>query len=615
MSKLSRERKIRKSQLISTFGVGSLMEFPSETLIHAGTDAWTTAPELELVDDRLARRLGVKNFYEPIQAKENHIEGGGTIPFIRFPLWQVCPRCRTMHKVHWNDRTPRTCSSEIKPRSGGKPCSSLSKSVKPKLTAVRFIVVCSSGHIDDFPWIEWAHTQKREKLDRNSGCSNPILRLNPTGRAGLMGLTVHCISCDSKRSMMGSASPEILRDYGCSGKRPWLGPDGQQKCDSKSPPRMLQRGATNVYFSNVVSSILIPPHSTYIRRLISRKDNWDFLSNGIVDGQTDTVRLKMFAEMNKLPLDELTEAVEERLGSFDETRQDQSEAEYRYDEFQAFLSGKNRNENDDLNVYPQKITDYKKNTRDFFSNIVLVEKLTETRALTGFSRLEPPVHGNSEQSNLAPLSKKKLSWLPAVRAFGEGIFITLNQDLIESWNKQASVINNFNKIQNRLKEVQLQRSREFRQISPAFILLHTLAHLLIRRLSFECGYGSSSLRERLYCIQEGPQKMTGLLIYTSASDAEGTLGGLVLQGKCGHLEHILEHALIDAANCSSDPLCTENNGQGSDALNLAACHACSLIPETSCEEGNRLLDRCMVIGKPNDESLGFFGSFLNKLIS
>ena len=149
---------------------------------------------------------------------------------------------------------------------------------------------------------------------------------------------------------------------------------------------------------------------------------------------------------------------------------------------------------------------------------------------------------------------------------------------------------------------------------PAFLLLHTLAHLLIRRLSFDCGYGSSSLRERLYCVQNSKEKMSGILIYTAASDAEGTLGGLVLQGKHGHLERTLRNALIDAANCSSDPLCTESNGQGSDTLNLAACHACALVPETSCEEGNRLLDRIMVFGEPGDESVGYFGSLLNAVI-
>lgn len=610
----SKERRIRKSQLISTFGVGATMEFPAETLMHAGLEAWTTGSDQEVVDDRLAKRLGVKVFYEPIQAPEKNIPGG-TIPFVRFPLWQVCPRCRTMQKVEWNDRSPRRCNATVQPRSGGPACAGLPEFRRPKLTAVRFITACEAGHIDDFPWVEWAHTNRGQKLKRGAGCSNPVLRLSATGRSGLMGLTVECLSCKSKRTLMGAGDPKVLQEYGCTGNRLWLGPDAAEACSASEPPRVLQRGATNVYFSNVVSSILIPPYSTSIRRFIARKKYWDYLTSGVgEDGSADPNRLEQFAEMHGLPLDELTEAVNDRLGLISSTPQEQTENEFRLAEYKAFLSGRNRSQNDDLNVDPQQISDYDQDIQPYFDNIVLIEKLTETRALTGFSRLNPPGSGELGRGNVAPLSKKNLPWLPAVRAYGEGIFITLNQKLLDEWTCQEQVRRRYDQIQKRLNDVNVSRSRDLREVSPAFLLLHTLAHLLIRRLSFDCGYGSSSLRERLYCVQFGSEKMSGILIYTAASDAEGTLGGLVLQGKPSHLEQTLRNALVDAANCSSDPLCTESTGQGSDALNLAACHACALIPETSCEEGNRLLDRLLVIGAPEDASLGFFGDLLSKIV-
>ncbi|MCG8037118.1 MAG: DUF1998 domain-containing protein [Candidatus Thiodiazotropha taylori] len=610
----SKERRIRKSQLISTFGVGATMEFPTETLMHAGLDAWSTGSEQELIDDRLARRLGVRVFYEPIQAPEQNIPGG-TIPFVRFPLWQVCPRCRTMQKVEWNDRSPRRCTSNVRPRSGGPTCADLPEFRRPKLTAVRFITACEAGHIDDFPWVEWAHTERGQKLIRGSGCSNPVLRLSATGRAGLMGLTVECLSCKSKRTMMGAGDPRVLQEYGCTGNRPWLGPDAVETCSASEPPRILQRGATNAYFSNVVSSILIPPHSTSIRRFIARKKYWDYLTSGVSeDGSADSNRLEQFAEIHDLPLDELTEAVNDRLGLINSTPCEQTEEDFRLAEYKAFLSGRNRSQNDDLNLNPQQSADYDLDIQPYFHSIILVEKLTETRALTGFTRLNPPGSGELGQQNIAALSKNNHSWLPAVRAFGEGIFITLNQTLVDEWAGSRKVIQRYRHIQARLNEVNSTRNRDLREISPVFLLLHTLAHLLIRRLSFDCGYGSSSLRERLYCTQSGSEKMSGFLIYTAASDAEGTLGGLVLQGKPGYFEQTLRNALVDAANCSSDPLCTESSGQGSDALNLAACHACALIPETSCEEGNRLLDRLLVIGKPEDSSLGYFGSLLNIVV-
>ena len=102
--------------------------------------------------------------------------------------------------------------------------------------------------------------------------------------------------------------------------------------------------------------------------------------------------------------------------------------------------------------------------------------------------------------------------------------------------------------------------------------------------------------------------MAGLLLYTASGDSEGTLGGLVRQGEPGRLDRTLAAALKNAAICSSDPLCIESAGQGTHALNMAACHACSLLPETSCEEGNLLLDRVLVIGTPDEAATGFFGA-------
>lgn len=613
--KRSREHRIRKSQLITPFGVGAIMEFPTESLMHAGLDAWTVGDDQNLADDRLAQRLGVKNFYEPVQAPEPRQSGGDNVPFVRFPLWHVCPRCRTLQQASWNDRQPPRCTSNVQPRFKGAPCGELPEKRRPHMVPVRFIIACSDGHIDDFPWIEWAHTPRGKKLTPGTGCEVPILRLDYTGRAGLMGLSVRCESCGSKRSLAGAGSPDALKDFGCTGNRPWLGPDAGEECRCEDHPRVVQRGATNVYFSRVVSSILIPPYSTFVRRFISRKKNWELLTSGVDEnGRPDMARLSFFAEEHGIPIGDLTEAVNERLGGISRVFTEQTEEDFRFDEYKAFRAGANRNRDDDLNVIPQVLDDYDADVRLYFQDIVLVEKLTETRTLTGFSRMNPPdMHGEGG-GRVAPLSKRKLNWLPAMRAYGEGIFFTLNQDLLDKWSGQTAVQKRFSALQNRLSDVRASRGQEPRIISPAFVLLHTLAHILIRRLSFDCGYGSSSLRERIYCRQSGGEHMAGILIYTAASDSEGTLGGLVRQGKPGRFEQTLRYALVDATNCSSDPLCSESVGQGSDALNLAACHACCLIPETSCEEGNRLLDRLASIGSIMHPEAGFFGSCASNLI-
>jgi hypothetical protein len=176
---------------------------------------------------------------------------------------------------------------------------------------------------------------------------------------------------------------------------------------------------------------------------------------------------------------------------------------------------------------------------------------------------------------------------------GEGIFLTLNKERVQQWLSQGHPA--LELLEARFNKRLEERGVDPRAIPPQFILVHTLAHLLIRQLSFECGYGTSSLRERIYCQQEGDEWMCGILLYTAAGDVDGTMGGLVSQGHPGRLEMIVENALEEARWCSSDPLCRESEGQGTDSLNLAACHACGLLPETSCEEGNRLLDRNAVL--------------------
>src|SRR5262249_49459417 len=162
----------------------------------------------------------------------------------------------------------------------------------------------------------------------------------------------------------------------------------------------------------------------------------------------------------------------------------------------------------------------------------------------------------------------------------------------------------------------IERGRTPRVITPKFILLHTLAHLLINRLSFDCGYGSSSLRERLYCdAEDRDHPMQGVLIYTASGDSEGTMGGLVRQGNPGRLENTLIRSLRAAQWCSSDPICMESTGQGPESCNLAACHSCALLPETSCEEGNRLLDRVLVVGLPDNLDIGFFSDYFQTYLS
>jgi hypothetical protein len=140
-------------------------------------------------------------------------------------------------------------------------------------------------------------------------------------------------------------------------------------------------------------------------------------------------------------------------------------------------------------------------------------------------------------------------------------------------------------------------------------MLHTLSHLLIRELALECGYNAASIRERIYADTSGLRPQAGILIYTAAADSDGTLGGLVDLGKPENLGRLLEQALNRSKICSSDPLCSEHDPEKDRSLHGSSCHACSLVAETSCEPGNRYLDRSLLIPTLERGDAAFFKGF------
>jgi len=241
---------------------------------------------------------------------------------------------------------------------------------------------------------------------------------------------------------------------------------------------------------------------------------------------------------------------------------------------------------------------------DLMEHVVLVHRLREIRVVHGFRRYA--LDADLVDVDLGRRGRER--WLPAIESFGEGVFLSLNQQRLELWERREDVQTRADILERRRQASSI--GSRFFEATPRAILLHTLAHLLMRRLAFSCGYSAASLRERVYAVG-GPQPEAGLLVYTAAGDAEGTLGGLVRQGEPPRLSRTIIAALEEASWCSADPLCRESRGQGLDSLNLASCHGCSLAAETSCERSNVLLDRVMVVG--DGETPGFFESVLDSL--
>lgn len=573
------ERTTRRAQSVVPFGVGAIVEFEDEALMAAGLDVW---PEtgLHLHDERLAALLGVQYFREPPPKPESdvRIPHADWLPYVRFPQWHFCPRCRYLKKADLHAQRRPTCDNVHQSpylRKGQNPCATLQERKRLRMIPLRFLVACPAGHIEDFPWFEWAHTEKGKPLERGNGCDDPVLYFYPSKIGGLAGLFVSCETCKTRRSLMGTTSSDGLRGLICEGHRPWLGEGGKETCTMPRGQSMyvLQRGASNVYFPIVASSILIPPFSSRVHIVAKR---WEkMLTSSRTNGELSRETFEVIAKKERVDVDQFMAAVQ-RTNPIQKDILD--ETEFRSAEYAA-LQQERRDPDDFLLCRPQNIDNYTTPVRDWFASVSLVEKLAETRALTGFNRIDPSA------VEPAALSLKKPNWLPAFRVLGEGIFLRFDTDRLSSLADSS---------QSRLAPL-LQRVADTGhcklEVSEELILIHSLAHVLIKRLSWEAGYGSSSIRERIYTSLSPHHRMAGILLYTAAGDADGTLGGLVQLGKAKILERVLAGALNDARWCASDPICRDSLGQGPESLNLAACHACMLLPETSCELQNRYLDR------------------------
>jgi hypothetical protein len=423
------------------------------------------------------------------------------------------------------------------------------------------------------------------------------------GTAGLSNIRITC-TCGVSRQLIEifRKNDSFRQHWECQGHRPWLG-DTSGKTPCGKYLFLEERGATNVYFPEVLSSIYLPNWAESVdRRTVEiLEKHWEMIW---VNRKIDHDRCEFLAVMYHVTADKLITAAENRLKAQKKLPKKQgTEEHYRWFEHEAIVSEQG-GDNQDLFVVAQDLGRYQTIVSRYFQHVSLVHKLRETRAFVGFSRLVPGGTATTSVKRSHLARNERLDWLPATIVRGEGIFLEFRADLVDAWSRNEKVCQ-----RTALLAKNNAIGKERRLQLPRFIMIHTFAHLLLRQLSYECGYGSSSLRERIYCnLEESSLPMNGILIYTSSGDSEGSLGGLVRQGKPGHLEGVLLDALRNAQWCSSDPICVESRGQGPDSCNLAACHDCTLVSETSCEERNRLLDRLLVVGTPSRD-IGFFSEF------
>lgn len=608
------DKPMRRSALIGPWGVGALVPFPNdESLMIAGLDMWRYSDPTPFLikDERLQRRLGVAELRWPPDFRESNVDKQNSllkIPAVRFPTWHYCPFCGTMEKASFYQQQP-VC--ECYPWPNGRRCNPKVR-YKRKMIPERFVVICPEGHIDDFPVAEWLHHDSGHTYN-SSTCK--IRRSTGGASASLSGVFYEC-TCGAKKSLGNAMFPGALNriGYTCRGSKPWLGIDDdvENPCGNKDV-RVVLRGATNVWFADTRSSIYIPTDteqtSAVIRAIVDQY--FDTINGARVNGELNRSIIDMFAMHHNVDSHALYEAFYNRANkseALNTVTEEMSEDEYRFAEYQMLIKNSGSDDQEfHCRNYP--ISFYDPVISRFFKSISLVHKLQETRAFVGFSRVEPKAMSISERKKILRLGDG--NWLPAIQVKGEGIFFEFNKDALEEWALKPEVQQRMSNLQDSFKRSKFGGATGG-SLRPEYVLIHTFAHLIINQLSFECGYGSSSIRERIYCEKtENELGMCGVLIYTASGDSEGSLGGLVRQGSKGLIEDTIRDAMRNAAWCSADPVCIQSLGQGPESCNLAACHNCALLPETCCESGNRLLDRGVAIGTLEDINIGYFAPLLD----
>jgi len=630
------KRTIRRGDVVSVNGVGSIYSFKDhysksgnqDSLMLAGLSHWQSRMKEESIPDewridepRLKALLDKDYFVLPPDYREDSEDKKlerRKLPYYRFPNWHYCPQS-SCGKMKYLGPT----------NEGNEKCSNKHKRAK-NLIPIRFVVICENGHIDNFPFFEWVH-QKNSPIKNNpekENCDNSHL-IYVAGKGGnnsILSVQIKCSNCDSIESLArafvkdGKSPFDKLENDFCTGKRPWLGNENNEQC--KKFPEVVLRNAIKVYYPVIKSSIYIPVDTASERNIhefLNDINQWNKILKRIDDKEKLKIYLEGVLDNKKyqhLNLEDVFNGIlnkEKNLKQLNiDTLKNINEETYRYQEYN-FIKSPNTIENAhlELSVIKRPIKDYDK-LSDYFSNIFLINRLTETRVQTGFTRSKPHEEGSDSEFVQKLTIDEDIKWLPASVVKGEGIFLEFNLDKIHEWENKFN-FDHLDEITRRFNDLRKIRGLTGKlNIQNKYFLIHTFAHLLINQLSFSCGYGSSSLRERIYCNFDSEDNlMQGVLIYTASGDSEGSLGGLVREGEPQNLSKIIKKMLHKAQVCSYDPVCLDHKQQGLNGTNASACHACSFLSETSCEQSNQLLDRTTLIGNIKNNSIGFFEDLID----
>jgi len=598
------EGKVRLSQVVMTFGPGAMVDLLDHAVLVGGTDFWkydkhapsSFIPEPRLYD-AVSRRLDPKGvhlspgaaFRKPPAGDDQDPQTGNGIPVIEFPTWFVCQECRAL-----------TAAKNLE-KDKQRYVHRCSNSKHGTCVPVRFVATCPKGHLEEFPWV-FFHSGPGK-----GPCEEPDLFLEEDASGDLSQIVVTCRSCKESRPLSSAREPKVLPL--CRGDRPWLGFEGRDPKGCDEHLNLLVRTATSAYFTHWVSALSIPDKGRELLDELSRPDLWKVVQEVT---REELPILRKIVPIVRTSL--ATYSDDEVIAALEALRTGKTSGRppLRTAEFDVFRAQADEIEGAQPQpgspFFARRLVTTDESLPPKVERIVLAKKLRQVRAQIGLTRLSgatPNLQGEyDDASRLQPLGLQS-TWLPAVEIFSEGVLLCLKEDAVQTWETRKEV-------EAREAILRVGYAKEFGGEGPAFLgaryyLLHSLAHLLISSISLSCGYSAASLVERIYCAPAtDPTPMAAILIMTGSPGSEGTLGGLVEQGR--DLRRHLQHAFDLATLCSNDPVCAYHQPGGHTGRHLegAACHACLFVAEPACERFNRFLDRALVVPTMGSAGCAFF---------
>lgn len=594
MSKKSELIPVRLSHLLRYCSVGAVVRGPDYLMTVKDIREWTDKHEqpsgelIRYVDGVRSALHITQELREPPVAKEldsGRVEGV-CVPAQRFPSWMRCPSCGLLHFKPW-----RGLAAGVKPHcQEPKNCKS-----KPQLEQAPWALIHPDGHMADVPWHFLAHREPINSDQKGCRSVNDLLYLHLVDK-GESGRELSCERCKAESDF----GDNLQIPFGKAYRQPWIRDEAEEVDGMAS---VLEINDVRIHAPQTCNALVIPPESR-----ISKGSVVDRLYSSspkllqIERAKTPLARkgaLNLIASELRCSVQQIEDALIEIDNGYPLYGQIITQGILLENEYQALCEEMQDLADDEDFVTRHHSRDWKAIAGELSADskprkiigvvnrLIAVNRLKEIMVLTGFQRMGGKL--------VTPdIVEGTSNWLPALELYGEGVFFTLDEAHLMRWESNPLLQKRADDFQKRYAITGLQSNPEV-FVTPRFLLLHTLAHLLVRQLETGAGYPAASLKERIYCTA-GKLSMSGILIYVAVPDIVGSLGGLAELASPERFLLLLSSVFDHAEWCSLDPVCSEHSGQGPHMLNRAACHACSLIPEPSCAYDNILLDRTFIKG-------------------